>query len=508
MNLLPALFGRLGPRYPRYALLVQLGVTYLVVGIAIAGLPLYQDMSGEQFARILLVEYVLLTIENVLAYRLGVRMLGPAEAWLRGDRSRAAAASAWRALAEMPAEYLRRWNVYPIVFNAVPFCAYAIAELGLPWWSFFFLLAGGLVAFVAGEYLRFFTLEWMLQPVLAAAARGLPDDVELGRGGVTLRYRLLVALPTLNVITGVIVAGISRSEGSSLSDLGLGVLIAVVVAFTVALELTLLLTRSILVPIGDLQRATERVAAGDLSARVPVTSTDEVGSLAHSFNEMVGGLQEREKLREAFGAYVDPEVAKRVLEEGTALHGEDVEVTVLFLDIRGFTALAERAPASELVARLNEFYDLVVPILARHGGHANKFVGDGLLAVFGAPDHLDDHADRGMAAAFEIDAAVRARFGEELRIGIGVNSGPVVAGTIGGGGKVEFTVIGDTVNTAARVEEATRVSGDDILLTEATRSRLTRDFGAFTARPPIPLKGKTEPVRLYAPAPAAALTRG
>jgi class 3 adenylate cyclase len=220
---------------------------------------------------------------------------------------------------------------------------------------------------------------------------------------------------------------------------------------------------------------------------------------------MVSGLAERARLREACGAFVDPEVTERVLAEGMVLEAEDVDVTVLFLDIREFTAFAERASAREVVTRLNEFYDLVVPILVAHGGHANKFVGDGLLGVFGAPDRLGDHADRALAAALEIARRVRERYGDELRVGVGVNSGEVVAGTVGGGGRYEFTVIGDVVNTAARVEQATRVSGDDILVTAATRALLRQeDPSAWEERPRVPLKGKRETVALFAPAGSAA----
>jgi adenylate cyclase len=183
-------------------------------------------------------------------------------------------------------------------------------------------------------------------------------------------------------------------------------------------------------------------------------------------------------------------------------------VTVLFLDIRDFTAFAERSSAREVVEALNVFFDLVVPILVRHGGHANKFVGDGLLGVFGAPDHLPDHPDRALAAAVEIVRAVHETYGDRLRIGIGVNSGPVVAGTIGGGGRLEFTVIGDPVNTAARVEEVTRQTGDDVLVTEATRC-LLRDAGwRLQPRGTVELKGKSERVRLHAPVAAAPRGQG
>ncbi len=126
-----------------------------------------------------------------------------------------------------------------------------------------------------------------------------------------------------------------------------------------------------------------------MDARVPITSSDELGELAASFNEMMKGLSEREALRGALGSYVDPEVAKRVLEEGELLEGEEREVTVMFVDVRDFTPRAERSSARETVAFLNEFFETVVPVVLEHGGHANKFLGDGVLAVFGAPGAPD-----------------------------------------------------------------------------------------------------------------------
>jgi len=188
-----------------------------------------------------------------------------------------------------------------------------------------------------------------------------------------------------------------------------------------------------------------------------------------------------------------------VLREGSDLAGEEVELSVLFMDVRGFTSLSERAEAREVVAALNDLYEDVVPVILRHGGHANKFIGDGLLAIFGAPDRLPDHAERAVAAALELSEVVNRRE-DGLRVGVGVNSGSVVAGTIGGGGRVDFTVIGDTVNTAARVESATRKTGDDVLITEATLERLASRNGNWVERPPMPLKGKREHVRLFAPA--------
>ena len=214
---------------------------------------------------------------------------------------------------------------------------------------------------------------------------------------------------------------------------------------------------------------------------------------------MAEGLAERERIREAFGTYVDREVADHILRAGTDLGGEEVEVTMMFVDVRDFTGFAERSSAAVVVATINRLFERIVPIIHAHKGHVDKFVGDGLLAVFGAPRRQDDHADHALAAALEIERAVAEEFGGELSVGIGLNSGLVVVGNVGGGGRLEFSVIGDAVNVAARVEAATRQTGDAILLSEHTRRLLRRADVALEERPQVPLKGKAEPVALYAP---------
>lgn len=488
-----------GRRYPRLVLWLQLQVAHVVVAGGVGLLTVYQPL-GEHFWAVMAAGQVLLLAENAVAYRVMSRMLAPVDDWLRGDRSPAAAVRAWRALAELPSRFTRRWRAVPVFTSVIPFSAFTTLLLGLPWQSFLLIALGGLVAVVYGMFLRFLAHELALRPVIEQVSRDLPDDFELGEAGISLRTRLLLALPLLNIIAGVVVAGLSTTGTATLSDLGVDVAVAVVVAFTVSLELTILLARSIVDPIEQLRRMAERVAAGDLGARVPVASTDETGRLAQTFNEAVGGLAERERLREAFGIYVDPDVADRVLEEGVALAGEEVEVSVLFVDVRGFTELAATAGAREVVGRLNALFEEVVPCVTRHGGHANKFVGDGLLAVFGAPDRRADHADRALAAALAIAQHVRERFHGELEVGIGANSGTVIAGSVGGGGRYEFTVIGDPVNVAARVEEATRSCGDEVLVTSALIGALRRPAGVTWAeRTGIRLKGKADPVTLYAP---------
>jgi class 3 adenylate cyclase len=251
-------------------------------------------------------------------------------------------------------------------------------------------------------------------------------------------------------------------------------------------------------PIRDLAEGTERVAAGDYSQRLPVVQDDDLGALSASFNRMQAGLAERQRLQVAFGTYVDPALAARLLEQGDDIFtGERREVTVMFVDVRDFTPFAEANSAEDTVARLNALFEIVVPAVVDAGGHVNKFLGDGALAVFGAPNDLADHADAAVSAAVLIHRLVAERFDGELRIGIGINTGLVIAGTIGGAGKLEFTLIGDTVNVAARVEQLTKTTGDAILLTEQCVDALASRPTGLTDRGSHALKGKSAEVQVF-----------
>jgi adenylate cyclase len=284
---------------------------------------------------------------------------------------------------------------------------------------------------------------------------------------------------------------------------GIGALILfgvlALMAVGIALPLTLMLRRSLLGSMDRLLTSMQQVHDGDLDANLPVVTGDELGTIAERFNLMLGGLSEREVIREAFGTYVDREVAEHILREGTALDGEEVEVTMMFLDICDFTSLAERLSAPQVVATLNRLFERIVPIIGQHGGHVDKYVGDGLLAVFGAPRRQESHADGALAAGLEIVAAVRDEFADLIKIGVGLNSGMVVAGNVGGAGRLEFSVIGDAVNVAARVESATRQTGDPILVAERTKELLSDASTEFMERTGLILRGKTKPVRIYAP---------
>ncbi|MBU9763847.1 adenylate/guanylate cyclase domain-containing protein [Mycobacterium sp. TNTM28] len=286
---------------------------------------------------------------------------------------------------------------------------------------------------------------------------------------------------------------ITRAHEDPVVSLGIGA-----VLMLIAGPVAVMTVSPFLRPVRDLAEGTERVAAGDYSRRLPVVQDDDLGALSASFNRMQAGLAERQRLQAAFGTYVDPALAARLLEQGDDVFaGERRDVTVMFVDVRDFTPFAEANSAEDTVSRLNALFEIVVPAVVDAGGHVNKFLGDGALAVFGAPNGLAGHADAAVCAAVLIQRLVDERFDGALRIGIGINTGVVIAGTIGGAGKLEFTLIGDAVNVAARVEQLTKTTGDTILLTQQTVDAVATRPAGLSARGPHVLKGKSAAVQLF-----------
>jgi adenylate cyclase len=342
--------------------------------------------------------------------------------------------------------------------------------------------------------------ERLLRP---AAARALADgtDRRFAVPGVATRAVLAWLLGTGLPVCTIVAIGILALTGdpnTTVHQLGIVMVALGGTAICVGLLAVTVAARTTADPIDSVRRALANVQEGDLDVRVPVYDGSQIGQLQLGFNRMTAGLAEREKIRDAFGTYVDPDVAERILEEGTSLEGEQVEVTIMFIDIRDFTGFAEETPAAEVVSALNELFEQIVPIIHEHGGRVDKFVGDGLLAVFGAPRRQEDHADQALQSALEISRTAHSQHG--LEIGIGLNSGTVVAGNVGGAGRLEFSVIGDPVNVAARVEAATKETGDAILIAERTKELLGEAPCRLTERTGVELKGKREPVKVYAPA--------
>jgi class 3 adenylate cyclase len=491
-------YRRLGSRYPLTFMAVELQTALFIVAGTLALFSFYFDATTQEYLTVLWISLILTEVAIVLSVLKIRDQIEPIREWIGGSQDEASTKDAWSAAINLPVLLLRRDLPIPVLVSVLPICITSVAILDLPVLAIFPLLAGSAVAMGYSAILHYLVVEAGMRPVLLDINSNLSPADRSDFWAVSLRTRLLVSLPLINLITGLIVAALT-SDGGGGSNLGVDVLVALLVATTISLELTVMLSKSILRPVGDLTRAVERINAGDYDVSVPVTTGDELGELAANFNEMVAGLAERERLREAFGTYLDKEVAEYILSDAFDDEGVEIEVTVLFCDVRDFTQFASTATPTEVVASLNRLFEVIVPIIAEHGGHVDKFEGDGLLAVFGAPEPFPDHADRAVRSACAIATAVNEREeAGELRVGVGVNTGNVVAGSVGGAGRLNFSVIGGAVNIAHRVEAQTRESGDGILITSETWKRLSHAFEA-ESRGRVELKGVAEPMVLYAP---------
>ena len=256
-------------------------------------------------------------------------------------------------------------------------------------------------------------------------------------------------------------------------------------------------------PISRLVDGTRAIADGNFAITLHVASRDEIGALTHSFNEMASSLRETDAIKRAFSRYVAREVVTEILKdpEKIVLTGERREVTVLFCDVRNFTSISERLAPEEVVSLLNAFYTLMIDTTFKHDGTLDKFLGDGVMAVFGAPIYHPDHALRAVRTALAMQAGMRelsARRAAEgkpaLAIGIGVNAGTAVAGNVGTETRMEYTVIGDNVNLASRLESYAKPG--QILITSTTYGIVR--YGIEARRlGPMRLRGKEDEVEVY-----------
>ena len=258
-------------------------------------------------------------------------------------------------------------------------------------------------------------------------------------------------------------------------------------------------------PLGQLSWAMGRLELGDFDQRISLAtqSQDEVGDLARAFNAMAGGLKERERLRGTLGRYVSGDVADRILSEqdDLALAGELRQVTVLFLDVRGFTNVSERLRPPEVLELLNEYFTVVVDRVTANGGTVNKFIGDAAMCIWGAPREVESPERAAVLCALEIQAA-GAKLSEDrlqrkltsVGFGIGINAGEAVAGNLGASRRLEYTVIGDAVNLAQRLESQARPG--EVLVSKSIFEKVG-DLVEAEEREPVKLKGKSQAVPLW-----------
>ncbi len=268
----------------------------------------------------------------------------------------------------------------------------------------------------------------------------------------------------------------------------------------------LYLARGVSEPVRQLADYTKLVATGNYTQRVDLTRDDELGQLATAFNQMTAGLAERDKVRDLLGKVVSPEIATQLLHSGVQLGGEEREVTILFCDLRNFTGLSESMPPTAMLALLNRYLDRMSAIIEKHGGVIDKYIGDAIMALFGAPLADPEAPGKAIAAAREMAQALdllNRELGLEgkpaLAFGIGINTARVVAGNMGSKTRLNYTVIGDGVNLASRLEGLTKEAayGTVIIVSEGTLKAMqnpppTRPLGEVT------VKGKTEAVKIFA----------
>lgn len=262
------------------------------------------------------------------------------------------------------------------------------------------------------------------------------------------------------------------------------------------------LATDITAPIQALVQNMQQVLQGNFHQRIPVKRQDEIGFLGQSFNEMVEGLAEREKIKDTFGRFVSQDVASAVLGGHVPLAGEQREVSILFQDIRGFTTISERTDPTILVRMLNQFFTEMVAAVEAEGGIVKQFTGDGVMAIFGALKEHPDAPARAVRAAIGMVhrlESLNVRLQEQnlptLRIGVGVHTGEVVVGLIGPDERVEYTVIGDPVNLASRIEGLTKELQATIVISETTASRLGPEF-TLGRTATMAVKGKEKPVQV------------
>ncbi|MBN2079216.1 MAG: HAMP domain-containing protein [Spirochaetes bacterium] len=281
-------------------------------------------------------------------------------------------------------------------------------------------------------------------------------------------------------------------------------ILIMIIVLTLAVCVVYFFSKTISGPIVRLFEATKEIERGNFRVDVVPVSGDEIGELTKSFVSMGRGLEEREMLKETFGKFVNKEIAEQVLRGEIRLGGERKTATIFFSDIRSFTAISESLEPEEVVEFLNQYMTRMVQCVNETMGVVDKFIGDAIMAVWGAPMSHGNDAENALNGALmmrkELMEFNRDRGGERrpvITIGCGINTGPVLAGQIGSEERMEYTVIGDTVNLASRIEALNKPFGTDILISQDTRD-IVKDLFLLEPMKKIKVKGKKEPQQIYA----------
>lgn len=459
-------------------------IVFAIVAWLVPTPPLTDTDTIERHNLRLLVGYLAVAVPIGMVW--GLAVLQPVRSWLKDDRPptefeqrRTLTAPLWLLIVQGTL-----WLLGGLVF--VLFNLQYSARLSL---------VIGIAALLAGmstPAFGYLVAERIGRPVFR---RALADGSPLrpSTPGVTTRTLLAWGLSTgvpllgLTLIGGGVVFDVipASSERLAVSALFLGVEALVVGALAM-----LLAARSVADPIVSVRSALDRVRAGDTTVQVDVYDGSEVGLLQAGFNEMVAGVRERERLQDIFGRHVGEDVARQALEQGAVLGGEVRDVAALFVDVVGSTEMATQNTPTDVVAQLNEFFEVVVATVRKHDGSVNKFVGDEALCVFGAPVALNDAPGAALAAARELHHRL-ARDLPGIETGIGVSAGPAVAGNVGTTERFEYTVIGDPINEAARLTEMAKTRGGVLASGTAVESAAADEAAHWSLGDSVVLRGRS-----------------
>jgi adenylate cyclase len=291
--------------------------------------------------------------------------------------------------------------------------------------------------------------------------------------------------------------------------------------------IAVIVARLLQAPLTRILKATSAIALGDLSTRLDLRRDDELGLMSQHFDLMVEQLQDREFVRETFGRYLSSQIARKVLSQrdGMSLDGEERVVSVLFSDLCGYTSISEQLSPAQIVGMLNQYLEAMNLLIDEHGGCVIEYVGDAIFAVFGAPYYHANHAEQATRCALAMAERLQALNKDWLESGlaeswqrvglasismrIGVHSGPVIAGNLGSKVRMKYSVIGDTVNVAARLEALNKEFDSQLIISRAVCLQLPADLSClFKDCGTISVKGREQTVRIFAYPGAAAAVNG
>lgn len=397
--------------------------------------------------------------------------------------------------------------------------------LGLPWWLFRLQVASWALSCVAfllrnlsvGEVFAFqvagaviigglatATLSFLMatrlfRPATARVLELAPPTRGTSAGIGERAVFIWVLTSGVPVLGLVLMVAFSPSSGASLDRLAWSGVVIGLVTLIAGLFAAVLFAKSVGEPMCALTDALAEVEAGNLDVSVTIDDAGEIGQLQSGLNTMVLALREREQLRQLFGQHVGVDVARLALQQGVALGGEEREAAALFVDIIGSTTYAAQRSPAEVVDALNRFFEVVVSVVSSYGGLVNKFEGDAALCIFGAPLELPDAAASALGAARTMSQRLKDEV-PDLDAGIGVSHGLVIAGNIGSTERLEYTVIGDPVNEAARLTEQAKDRPERVVASQTTVDKASAaEQSAWKLLEPLLLRGRLVETTLAVP---------